>query len=458
MRRRCVLLVVAVMSLWACDRNTEFAKDLLKKDLVKVINKDPISIIGYTEYDTNANTNKVDSAYLGNIYNDIFGKTSAGCAMQLRVVSPDAYVEKDNNFQIDSVWMVMKVDLKTSIYDSLTYKKGKVPSQKVKVFSLNNNISSMTKSSEIVGDIIGDNIVENEVAVLDYNTPVKAIQKIRYYDKTKNSNNDLTLDKVIKIKLKNSFGAKLLSGAKSDYENQAAFLKKFFGIVISPDYAERGDGLYKFKPSSTVITVHYSKGPAGKRDTLLVPFVVTGNSVMISKYNYVHSSEIKTAVENKFSDKLYIQGGSGLKSMIKLPHELFDTNTGKPNRYFNKAALELKVILGSENPKVSHLPKKLTMVAFNSEGTPLLIKDNIVKASFFDGSYNSKEKKYVLNMAYFMQEVANSANLAKFYEKTKIDLSKGFAIYVDNRRSDPRSVVIDGKSLKFTIIYTDTER
>jgi len=469
MRRRCVLLVVALMSLWACNKeNSELAKDLLKNDLAKVINVDPtlISISGITELDNNANTNKLDSAFVGTKEDHLFGTTSSACAMQLRIIG-NSFVKREagDNLEIDSVCMSIKFDLKRSVYDSLKFKEDLLPKQKVKIFSIAKDITAITKSSELDEAVVGDNIVEGDIAELDYNSSTDVTHKSRYYNKDANSDGEFEVNGVMRINLKKAFGEELLSLDSLDCVSQEAFLKKINGIIISPESNATGDGLFSFDPTSTLVTVHYRKGPENEQDTLLVPFIVTSNSNVVSKFEHNHSAVINSAINDNLTEKLYVQGAAGLKANIKLPQGLIDTTFNKPKRVINKAELEIKVseinYLDSEgnelDPKITHMPTSLVMMGYDSEGKIVTLPDYVVSRALAGGRYNDEDKSYIFNIVYLLQGIAASKDNAEFLSTTKIDLSKGFAIYPDYRRNNPRRVVLDGESIKFNITYTDTE-
>jgi len=468
------------MSLWACNKeNSELAKDLLKNDLAKVITVSPISIFGTTELDSEANTNKLDSAFVGTIEDHLFGTTSSACAMQLRIIG-NSFVKREagDNLEIDSVCMSIKFDLKRSVYDSLKFKEDLLPKQKVKIFSIAKDITAITKSSELDESVVGDNIVEGDIAELDYSTPTDVTHKSRYHNKDANSNGEFDVKGVMRINLKKVFGEKLLSLDSLDCISQEAFLKKINGIIISPESNTTGDGLFSFDPTSTLVTVHYRKGPVNEQDTLLVPFIVTSNSNVIAKFEHNHSAVINSAITDNTTDKLYVQGAAGLKANIMLPQYLYDESVAipegieessrminKPKRIINKAELEIKVseinYLDSEgnelDPKIVHIPASLVMMGYDSEGKIVTLPDYVVSRALAGGRYNKEDKSYIFNIVYLLQGIAASKDNAEFLSTTKIDLSKGFAIYPDYRRNNPRRVVLDGESINFNITYTDTE-
>lgn len=468
MRRKSVLCVlVAIMSLWACnEENSEISAELFGDDIPLVSNVGSSIDTRYSLSDSQSKTDNLSTAFLGTINDYDFGYTSAACAMQLRI-STDVYVEKPasaDEFAIDSVCLDIKFDLKISMYDSIGYKTKTLPLQNVKVFSLLKSISDK-KSFVDVDDSYFKSIGNGS---FNYTKPDTVTYKMRYHGGEGNSS--FKEEGYMRMKLDKSYGEELLGGDRGDYVNQEAFINKFHGIAIAPQSNNSGEGLFNFNPKTTIITVHYRKGISGKQDTLFVPFYVNTNSVKIAKYAHSHKAEIVESIklenQNKQASRLYVQGGSGLKAMIHFPQALIDTSfiaegsTKKALRDINKAEIVLPIITpknlkGEEiKNKYLNIPEKLVMVGFNKDNEIVALTDYMSNKAFFNGFYNIDKKEYRFNIANLLQYMIDNTE-KNFYEITKIDISKGFAIYPDNRRANPRRVILDGESIKFNITYTD---
>lgn len=453
-----LLAVVIVMSLFSCkDNNSEIAKDILKDDASTIVVDSPRKLTGVTETDETSNTNNVLTGFIGELKDVNFGESYASCFSQLRIPN-NVFVKDVDKVTIDSVCFDFKVKLKSSLYDSLTYEKGKL-NRKIKIFSLKKDISNIKRSSELddsfydKADAVGESIIDlRKLDTISY--------RMRYSDKSKNK--IFTYKGYARIKLTNEYGKYLLSGNETDYTSQKAFLKKFFGLVISSEEsADDVDGLFALYANASILTVHYRQtNSEGKQDTLFSPFMVNSNSMIINKFNHVHTAAVKDAITNQSSEKLYVEGGGGLKTILKFPEDYLNSlyfskeNEKQSTNIINKAQIEIPVVYpDGVDVRLSHIPIHMVLLGYNTKNEIVPLIDYLTSKSFFDGELDEKNMVYRFNIARLIQQVIRYKK-DDFQELYKIDLSKGLMLVPDNRRISPSRVMLDGKNINLKVTYT----
>lgn len=454
------------MSLFSCkDNNSEIAKDILKDDKSKILtngdkdfDKDfDLTLTGVTETDETSNTNNVLTGFIGELKDSNFGISYASCFSQLRIPN-NVYIKDVNKVIIDSVCFDFKVKLKSSLYDSLTYEKGKL-NRKIKIFSLKKDIAKIKRSSEL-DDTFYDASKPVCDTVIDLRKLDTISYRMKYFDKSKNKT--FTYMGYARIKLDNQYGKDLLSGAEGDYANQEAFLKKYFGLVIkSEESADDVDGLFALYANASILTVHYKqKNSEGKQDTLFSPFMVNSNSMIINKFKHVHTNTIQEAIANHSTDKLYVEGGGGLKTILKFPEAklnklYFSKDREERGSYIiNKAQIEIPVVYpDGVDVRLSHLPIHMVLLGYNTKNEIVPLIDYSTNRSFFDGELDEKNMVYRFNIARLIQQVIRYKK-DDFQELYKIDLSKGLMLVPNNRRISPSRVMLDGKNINLKVTYT----
>lgn len=454
MRKKCVFLVLlAVVSLLSCnDENSQIAEGLFKNDMAKVKPDVIFGMNAIVESDATAVTNDVTTAFVGTYNDPIFGKISAATAFELRTPT-DWTFKEETVIVVDSVSMHIGFDVKQSMYDTIT-------KQKVNIYRLNKSLKEVKRFSDLGDAYKGDLLASKEISCETVDT---------LFSITKDTEGKVTkIDTVakgnIKFKFEDAFAqtfAKEFINNSSIYANQEAFNDFFKGIYVESDanISSGNGGMFALNITGgkTYLNVYYhikdEKDSSGKllekpKDRAF-GFYANNNSKRINTFKH----EPKVGVLGS-TESIYILGGAGLKANVKLDSlSKMEKWYGRKDLLINKAEIVLKVDEVINMDKTP-LPKRLIMVGYNKEGEIIAIPDYIISSPFFNGVLDLEKSEYRFNIAFLIQDIVNNSK-EKFYEINKIDLSKGFAVYPENRRESPRRVILDGKSIKLNITYTE---
>jgi len=405
--------------------------------------------------DSESATDNITTAFLG-IHNDpIFGKTSAACAFELR--TPLSWQFKDvSDIVIDSVDFHLSYSRKSSMYDTIT-------KQKINVYRLDKSLVSpdgnvLKKFSDLGDSYKGDLLASKYINHQSIDT---TIIKTKDADGTITKIDTLTSG-TIKFKFNNpsTFGRPFVENTNI-YTSQESFLEFFKGIYVEAEDSPNNGGLFAFNLISerSLRIWYHLKSEEGELDDYgnkkkyYFWFNVNKNSRRLSNFTHTHEDNVVGS-----TDKIYVQGAAGLRANLKVNN--FDEIAawaGLKDKEINRAEMVFKLDESVDTDKFP-VPEKLVMVGFNKDNEIVALTDYYVANNFLNGFYNKDKKEYRFNIAYLLQTLVNLKNDDSengFYGYTKIDLSKGFAIYPDNRRENPRRVILDGKSIKLNMTYTE---
>jgi hypothetical protein len=453
MRRRCVILVLlAVFSLLSCnEENSQIAEDLYSKDIVDVKPDNIFELNAIVELDDLAVTDDVYTAFIGTYNDPIFGKISAGTAFELRTSSEWKF---DKEIVIDSVSMHLGFDLKSSMYDTLT-------KQNVNIYRLNKSLKGIKRFSDLgedfKGQLLASKLVSSQTVDTTFNITRDSEGVITKRDTLVNGN--------IKFKFEDAFAKTFAEEFISDpsiYSSQDRFNEFFKGLYVESDgvLTSGNGGLLAFNLTGgkTLMNIYYHfKDDENDSEGVIISdpkayafgFYVNKSSQRINTFKHTPKPSIVGS-----SESIYLLGGAGLKANVNF-NEIVSIKewTGKKNRLINNADLVFKIDEVVDMDKVP-LPKKLILAAYNKDGDLVALPGYSVSRAFYGGALDLENSEYKFNIAFLIQEIVNYSE-EEFYELTKIDLSKGLALYPENRRESPRRVILDGESIKLNITYTE---
>jgi hypothetical protein len=130
---------------------------------------------------------------------------------------------------------------------------------------------------------------------------------------------------MLRVRLSNAFGNKLLNTSDSILEASVSFIEYFKGIFITTNPSRVGDGLMYFNlaNNSCNINMYYHVPANSIPDTTVFQFSISNYGVTDNHWDHYYSG---TLVQNTLSnpnpngDKVgYVQGGGGTKLKVRLP-------------------------------------------------------------------------------------------------------------------------------------------
>jgi hypothetical protein len=143
-------------------------------------------------------------------------------------------------------------------------------------------------------------------------------------------------------------------------------------------------------------------------DTSKLNLVINDNCARFTNfehYSYSQAAEnlkyqIFNTTSNQIQEKSYLQTTGGLKVKLQIPY-LKNLKQKLGNIAINKAEL---VIIPDTN-YLTDIPSRLVVSKIAANGTSLVIPDQITDNDYIDGYYNSKEKRYKLNITRYIQSI-----------------------------------------------------
>jgi len=215
MKKIFYLLVVLIILLPACKKDTSIGADILPQDdLLNVKYTDTLTVYSKTQADTFLRTDKLAKNYLGVINDSRFGFQKASVVMELDKPTGVFDDSLNTTYTIDSVVLFLKYN---SVYGDTT-----VP-QNFTVSTISNNINenSVYYSNETrfsATNVIGD--ISNY-----FFTPTSNPVHISSTDTT-------GVTGVLRIKLNSSLGSTILNLGQTVLRDSASFKNAFPGILV----------------------------------------------------------------------------------------------------------------------------------------------------------------------------------------------------------------------------------
>jgi hypothetical protein len=268
-----------------------------------------------------------DDMALGYISNDPeFGQTVAEMYFNITAAAGTVYpfVFKDSVKTIDSV--VLQLDFKGSYGDT-------VAPQTYRVYEIGNSTNFKDTSyylKETPFRPLGTEVGNKTVAFKDLNDTITL----------KLAPDTPKIVNVMRIKLNNSLGQKLVDIDSNAYKKDADFRAIFRGLAVIPDTNNSANGLAYFNledKTRSKLIVYYRVGRAGKIDTTFAEFNhdTTGHANLIRRKP---AGNFATYLNNgsPTDDQLYIQSTPGSYAALKIPGL-----SGLNNRIIHRAELRV---------------------------------------------------------------------------------------------------------------------
>ncbi|MBN2669444.1 MAG: DUF4270 family protein [Bacteroidales bacterium] len=373
-----------LLSMFACKKAEETAGLVLQPEdnRLKVYQFNINSFNTLTEIDQIISTGiSTDNNMVGSIYDDVFGRTTAGFVSQI-LLSTDN-VEFNDDRQIISTELHLYVS---------GYEGDSNATTVFKIYESNFEIDANTTypSSQDIG-ILGD-------LVADFSFDAR-----NYFDYADTSNYFI-------IPFSNDFGQKILNTNSIYLEDNTVFTNAYKGLYFSIDTALSGNLIWKFNFNkiTSYIEIKYSyleSEAATVRDTNTFKLNLSSSAGRFNLYQF-NRSPLQSIIGLN-SNECYVAGMGNVKSKIDLSPVLTFRDSGELMIYKAELVAHAKA---STSPYAYKQPTGLLLsVDLGNDDTTRYVDDlSSLSYSNFDGSYNDEDSTYRMVITRHIQNLINN--------------------------------------------------
>lgn len=210
---------------------------------------------------------------------------------------------------------------------------------------------------------------------------------------------------VLKMKLQNQLGQKILDFGNDILKDNETFLEEFYGLGLA---VETQNTMLYLNPngSNSFLKIYYHNDESGT-DTLSLDFDLGGDAARINLFNSKPLSNLIQEV-----DKRYIQSMSGYKMKISV-NNIDSIKVLLAEKIINKVTLIFNVEENSQTKYEAH--DKLVLVRVNDEGDNVFLSDFVNEGEAYFGG-NLQDNKYEFAITrYFSQLLYNESYTNDLY-------------------------------------------
>ncbi len=427
------LLIVTVTS---CYKSPEQlgAKLLPENSRLKVFYTDTVTLHTYSLPIDSVRTNEPSKVILGSLNDPVMGRTSAGFYTQFQLSSTNH--DFGTNPVLDS--LVLQLYYAGTYGDTLT--------------------PLTVHTYELLEDIYFDTAYYSNVIFATGATDYSNFQfEARPSDSVPVFPD--TIKGILRINLSNQspgLGNKLLNAPEEAMKSIEAFQQYFKGLyLIAEPVNNKGVMLFFDLPSHfSNLTVYYKND---EEDSLKYQYPITVTCATVNRFehNFRYGDpdfkrQILEGDTTLGDEKVYVQGLSGIKTVITIPFIRDFKNLGTIG--INEAVLELP---GSSDEQFFDPPQKLALLQRLENGVYDLLPDQIEGEDYFGGKYNASANKYEFRITRYIQSL--------LLDSTKIN--NGFYLVTTGGSVNPSRFIFNGphpasdtaKAIKLRILFTDTD-
>ena len=362
-----------MLVLLSCEKKDEQAGLEIQPDenRLKIAHINLNTFTTFTDKSESEKTSKKNSTILlGNIYDEIFGRSTAFMIAQYRLSTDN--VDFGANAQIISTNMYLDIsgqegDSSQSVHYLFYESKFDIDADSA--------YSSDFDMSTYVGDLVADTTFSAS-----------------------------TFD-IMTIPLSNTLGQKILDASSTTLLNNDNFLKEFKGLYFTTDTNQTDHGIiwkYDFNSASSYILLEYAFDDAkGNRDTNT--FKLQFNEFSGRFNQFFHNRAPLSDILGKPKQEVYISGMANTKAHISLSPVLSWRDSSKVMIY--KAELLVK----AKPSSIFSVPNSLLMEIDNSNDDIQFVDDYLPNsANNYGGKYNSETQTYSMVITRHIQNLINN--------------------------------------------------
>jgi len=428
------LLIIILVSLFACNKNSGFIGVDLQPDSDKlnIFYSDTSTIRAYSIREDSIRTDETTVSLLGSFFDPVFGTTTSSIYTQIRLSSTS--LSFGNSPQLDSI--ILALEYTGEYYGDTTFQ------QTFRVYELADSlkIDSVYYSNQTKP------IIEPEITSFTFApSPTDSI----YVDTIK-------YKAQLRINLGETFGNKILNASEDNLASGTAFLEFIKGLYITADPVSAGGAMLYFNLLSNYsrVILYYHNSPDTLKNYNFTISDINARFMNFNHYGYQNAdpnfiSQVINGDTTLGSDKLYLQPMAGVKTKIKLP---FIRDWGKNQKI---AINEAKLVITNYNPESELAPSPaLVLLKINKSGTSSLMVDYYEGTTYFGGDYDADNGEYFFRISRYVQNLMKSDTISDY----------GFYLVVSGASLQANRVLINGinplppagvdQKLKLKLIYT----
>lgn len=381
------LLLVVLFFFSTCKKEPqELGLDLVENNPLEVAFSDTTSVVAYSQREDSIRTDETSVALLGNMFDPVFGKTTAIVFTQISLSS--ASPDFGTNPQCDSLVFSLQY---TGYYGDTT------TPQTFRFYEI-------TEQMYLDSSYYSNELLAYDPVALENHTFAPRPTDSVLVDTTK-------FEPHLRFVMNPALGNLILTAPESALDSNVSFREYFKGLAIVPDDVASGPGrgallYFNFYANISRINLYYHND---EEDSLVYRLSLNSTSnarfVHFDHHGYEDASDIfrqQTIMGDTTlgQNQVYIQPMAGVKVKIEFPTLL---NWVKEN---NIAVNEAQLIFYNQEPEGYYpAPVRLALYKLNDDGTLGFLIDQSEGDTYFDGLYSGNRYRFRINR--YMQQVFN---------------------------------------------------
>ena len=418
------ILFLLIAGFVSCNKKPEqIGLDLVEQEKLPVGTDTTLSVVAYSKPIDSSRTDRTTANLAGSYFDPVFGRIVAGFYAQLRLsVNGPGFGDSP---QVDSVIL-------TLVYSGHY-----------------GNTSTLQNFSiyELTGDLYPDSVYYS-------NDTVATSDLLAAYEFEPRPEDSIMIDSVyysprLKIPLNDELGERIVNADAANLADNDAFLEFFRGICLMAEpVAAPGEGsilYFNLLNDDSRITIYYN-------DSLDFDLLINASCGRFNSFSHSLSSSndplfVQQVAEGDTalgSDNLYIQGMSGVKTIVHFPG-LKEWAT-ENEVVINQAKL---IIPADSNALEYDAPEELLIYRIEDSGIETYTEDQLVGEDYLGGGLNPSTSEYEFRLSLYTQNL-----ISGLYN------DNGLSLYVSGRTVNAEAVVLagydppSGKRMKIRIVYT----
>jgi len=372
----------------ACKKDwNELGADLIVEEGFNLIHIDSLSIETSVMIDDSIKALNHNNVFLGSINDPVFGSSKASFYTEFRLPSSD--VDFGDEAQADSIVLSLAY---SSFYGDTTF------AQFISVHELTEAISPIVTDSSGTDSTL----IFYTFDAFDYDANPLFSQSVNTHPGQKVWVDGEEEVAQLRLHLPIEWAQHILDADSENLVDNDAFLEFFKGFYIQSDATGLG-ALLKFdllhQASSMELYYHNAES-----DSLSYDLQINQNSNRSVHWDNDYSgTELSSILEGTIADHdAYLQGGSGLKTILEIPH----IGTLTDSVYVVHKAELILPNRSSLNDSLFTIPSSLQLEALDENGERIALAEDLAQGpAYFDGKYDEESGDYRFNIARYVQKV-----------------------------------------------------